>query len=285
MTHVGKILVVAIMFFSTVFLGISTTVFMTSKNWKEETRKKTEEVTKVKKSLTEAHAIVDAAKKELADAQAQAATATTQLNDKIRKLEDTNKRDLEQITDVRGKIVVAEQNAKSALDEATHRREETTLLRTQKSAVEKQANEFKLRQAELIDKIRELERVLETATRNNADLRERVAKYTTALQKNGLSTDITQLKGMENPPPVQGQVNRVDPTNRRIEMSIGADDGLVVGHELNLFRVKPRPEYLGKITVIAVDADQAVGRVIGNTNQGKKIKEGDIVSSTINPRF
>ncbi len=285
MTHVGKILVVTIMLFSLVFLGFSTTVFMTSKNWKEESKKKSDEVAKVKKSLTEAQAIVDTAKKELADAQAQAATATTQLSDKIRKLEDTNKRDLEQITDVRGKIVVAEQNAKSALDEATHRREETALLRTQKSAVEKQANEFKLRQAELNDKIRELERILETATRNNTDLRERVAKYTTLLQKNGLPTDISQIKGVENPPPVQGQVNRVDPTNRRIEMSIGADDGLVVGHELNLYRVKPRPEYLGKIMIIAVDADQAVGRVIGNTNLGKKIKEGDIVSSTINPRF
>ena len=68
------------------------------------------------------------------------------------------------IQDVRGKLVTANENAKSALDEAAHRRDETVLLRTQKSAVEKQANEFKLRQAELIDKIRELERMMDTAT-------------------------------------------------------------------------------------------------------------------------
>ena len=61
-------------------------------------------------------------------------------------------------------------------------------LRDQKSAVEKQANEFKLRQAELNDRIRELERVLETATKNNADLRERVAKFSTLLRQNGIST-------------------------------------------------------------------------------------------------
>ena len=285
MTHVGRILVVAIMAFSLIFLGISTVVFMTSKNWKEETEKQKAEVVKVKKSLTEAQAQVEAAKKELADAQGQAATATKQLSDRIRALEDQNKRDLEQITDVRTKMAVAIQNANSALEDAGAKRAETVLLRTQKSAVEKQANEFKLRQAELTDRIRELERILETATRNNTDLRERVAKFTTLLQKNGLSTDISQIKGLESPPPVEGLIKRVDPTNRRVEISIGSNDGLVDGHLLYLFRTKPRPEYLGKIQIVAVDPDQAVGRVIGNTFQGKKIKEGDIVSSTINPRF
>jgi hypothetical protein len=286
MTQVGKILVLAIVFFSVVFLGISTTVFTTSKNWKEETKKKSDELTKLKKSLADAKAQVDAAKKELTDSQGSAAAQTKQLNDRIRGLEDQNKRDLTDIQDYRGKVVTAEQNAKSALDEAAARREETTLLRTQKSAVEKQANEFKLRQAELIDKIRELERMMDTATKNNSDLRERVAKYTTLLQQNGLSTDITQIKGLENPPPVEGLIKRVDPTNRRVEISIGSDDGLVPGHQLNLYRLKPRPEYLGKIQIVSpVDPNQAVGLVVGKTYQGKQIKEGDIVSSTISPRF
>jgi F0F1-type ATP synthase membrane subunit b/b' len=285
MTHVGRILVVVIMAFSLVFLGISTVVFMTSKNWKEESAKKTAEVAKVKKSLTEAQAQVDAAKKELADAQGQAAAATKKLNDNIVALEDDKKRALEQITDIRAKLATAVENANSALQEAGAKREETVLLRTQKSAVEKQANEFKLHEAELTDKIRELERINNTGDRNNKDLRERVAKFTTLLQKNGLSTDISQIKGLESPPPVQGQIKRVDATNRRVVMTIGSDDGLVVGHELNLFRVSPRPEFLGKIQIVAVDPDQAVGRVVGKTYQGKKIKEGDIVSSSISPRF
>ena len=50
-------------------------------------------------------------------------------------------------------------------------------------------------------------------------------------------------------------------------------------------RTMPRPEYIGKITIISVEPDQSVGRVIGTTYQGKKIKEGDIVSSTIKPRI
>src|SRR5262249_49027454 len=120
---------------------------------------------------------------------------------------------------------------------------------------------------------------------NNSDLREKVAKFSTLLQRAGLPTDISQIKGVESPPPVQGQVKRVHPDNRRIELTIGSDDGLVVGHELYLYHTTPRPEYLGRVRIISVDPDQAVARVVGNTYQGKKIKEGDVVSSTIVPRF
>ena len=89
--------------------------------------------------------------------------------------------------------------------------------------------------------------MLDTATKNNTDLRERSPSSPRSSRSNGLSTDISQIKGMENPPPVSGQVKKVDPTNKRLEITIGSDDGLVVGHELYLFRTKPRPEYLGKV--------------------------------------
>jgi len=285
MTQVGKILVLVIMAFSLIFLGISTMVFMTSKNWREESRKKADEVTKVKKSLTDEQAKLAEAKKNLEDAQAAAQQATKALESRIRTLEDQNKRDLAQIEQVRKDLETAQQTAKTSLDEVEFRRKETVALREQKSAVEKQANEYQLRQAELNDHIRELERMMDTATKNNASLRDQVGKYTTLLQSRGISTDISQIKGLESPPPVTGQVTRVDPTSKRLEISIGADDGLVIGHELFLYRTKPRAEYLGRGQIIAVDPDQAVVRVMGNTVQGKKIKEGDIVSSTIVPRF
>jgi len=284
MTHVGKILVLVIMAFSLVFLGTSTVVFVTSKNWKTATEQQKQEVVKVKKKFDEAQAVADAAKNELAAAQANAQAATKALENRIKTLEDQNKRDLDQITDVRGRLVSAQQSAKSSLDEVEAKRNETALLRQQKSAVEKQANEFQLRQAELNDRIRELERMQETATKNNTDLREQVAKFSTLLQKNGLSTDITQIKGLESPPPVDGLIKEVDSSNRRIVISIGSDDGLVQGHELYVYRTKPRPEYVCKVQIIAVDPDQAVCRVVGNTNQGKKMKEGDIVSSSVKPR-
>jgi len=285
MTQVGKILVLVIMAFSLIFLGISTMVFVTSKNWKDATAKKDAEVKKIKGELSTEQAKLGEAKKNLEDAQALAQQATKALSSRIQTLEDQNKRDLAQIQQVRQDLAVATQSAKSSLEEVDSRRKETMLLRDQKSAVEKQANDYQLRQAELNDRIRELERMLDTAKNNNKDLLERVAKYTTLLQRSGLSTDIAQIKGLEAPPPVTGEVTKGDPTNKMFEISIGADDGLVIGHELFFYRTKPRPEYLGKGQIVRVDPDQAVVRVQGSTVQGKKIKEGDIVSSSITPRF
>ncbi len=285
MTFVGRILVIVIMIFAVIFLGISTVVYSTAKNWKTAHQEQVKKVDELKKKLADAQAQKDAASKGLEDAKNTFDAHAKNLNNQISSLEDQNKRSASEIQDVRSKLAVADQNAKSALDEVEARRKETILLRDQKSAVEKQANEFKLHQAELNDKIRELERMLDTASKNNSDLRERVGKFSTLLRQNGLSDDITQIKGIESPPPVQGEISRVDASNRRVEMTIGSDDGLVPGHELFVFRTSPRPEYVGKISVLSVDPDQAVGKVIGHTYQGKKIKEGDIVSSTIKPRF
>jgi SMC interacting uncharacterized protein involved in chromosome segregation len=285
MTYVGKILVIVIMAFSLIFLGISTVVFTTSKNWKAATEEQKKKVSDLTKKLSDAQAGVEAANKDLNAAKVNFDALVQQFNDKIKQQENDIASAQQQITQARTEVGNAQINAKTALEDAEARRKETEQLRGQKSAVEKQANEFKLKQTELNDRIRELERILETATKNNTDLRERVGKFSALLKRNGLSDDISQIKGMESPPPVVGEVKRVDPSNRRVEISIGSDDGLVVGHELLLLRQTPRPEYLGKITIIAVDPDQAVGRVIGTTYQGKKIREGDLVSSTIKPRI
>lgn len=283
MTFVGRIFVIVIMAFSLLFLGISTVVFTTTKNWKGEAEKQKREVSKLETSLNTAKAAADAAKKELEAAKISYDTQTKVLGDQVKALNDEVASDREQITAARGKIADAQTNAKAALTEAEDRRNETTALREQKAAVEKQANEYKLNQTELNDKIRELERMLETTQRTRDDLRDQVARFATKLRQNGLSDDISTIRGVESPPKVAGEVLRVDPRTQTVEFTNGSDEGLVVGHEMVVFRTKPRPEYIGKLRIIEVDPDQSVGRVIGTTVNGKKIKEGDIVSSTINP--
>jgi phage shock protein A len=285
MTFVGKILVIVIMAFSLLFLALSTVVYTTSRNWMVATKKEQDDSVKLKKKVQDAQAGSEAAKKGLEDAKVAFAAEKTRLESALANQLEQNNRALSELTAARNQQVAADQTAKSTLEEVEDKRQQTELLRTQLSAVEKQANEFKLHQAELNDHIRELERTLDTATKHNADLRERVAKFSTLLRTNGLSDDISQIKGLESPPPVVGEVKRIDPTNRLLELTIGSDDGLVVGHQLYIFRVKPRPEYIGKVVIVTIDPDQSVAKVIGNTFQGKKIKEGDIVSSTIKPQF
>lgn len=284
MTYVGKILVIVIMALSLIFLGVSTVVFSTAKNWRTATEEQKKKVSEFQKKLTDAQAGVDAAKKELEAAKTNYDALAKAKEADIARLQKETEVEQQQITQARQEVADAQANAKTALAEAESRRNEAQHLRDIRAAVEDQANKYKIKQSELFDRIHELERILDTATKNNADLRDRVAKFSTLLRQNNISDDISQVKGTETAPPVMGEVKTIEPTNRKVVITIGSDDGLRVGHELYMFREKPRPEYIGKITIISVDPDQAVGRVNGTTYQGKKIKEGDIVSSTIKPR-
>ena len=281
MTFVGKILVIVIMAFALLFLGISTVVFTTHTNWKEETRKQREKVTELNKKGGELTAHVDVLTKDLEKAKSDHKLAIDAAEKRIAALDDENKRSLAETTAVRNELEAAQQNARTALSEADERLKETKLIRDQKSAVEKQANDYKLQQTELNDKIREQERQNATLEANKKDLLDKVAAFSTLLRRNGLSDDIRDIKGVVSPPDVRGEVARIDVANRKMELTIGSDDGLVVGQEFFLFREKPVPEYLGKVKIVSVDPDQAVATVVGNTVQGKKIHEGDIVSSKI----
>jgi len=284
MTFVGKILVIVIMALALVFLGVSIVTFTTATNWKAEAAKLQTEKQKVESKNRDATAAVEAAKKDLAAAQQSHALAAKELDNRIAALEAEQKRLQEEITQSRSALEVAQQNAKTALDEASARKQETDLLREQKSAVEKQANEYKIRQTELNDAIRLLTRERDVAKENNKDLRDRVARFSALLKSKGLSDDIRNVKALETPPAVRGEVLRVSQQNNRIELSIGSDDGLVPGHELYIYRLRPQPEYLDRVKILSADPDQSVAQVIGTTTNGKKIQEGDIVSSTIRPR-
>jgi hypothetical protein len=284
MTFVGKILVIVIMAFALLFLGISTVVFTTHTNWKEETGKQKKKVDDLTKKNGDLQAALDVAKKDFETSQAENQTAVTKSNERIAALDAEIRRTQDEATEAKKNVEEAQQSAKTALAEADSRRQETEQLRKLRSDVEKQANDYKLQQTELNDRIRELERMNRTLDANTKDLRDRVARYSTLLRQNGLSDDIRNIKGLESPPAVQGVVEKIDPQGRRVEISIGSDDGLVTGHELFLYRTQPRPEYLGKLRIILVDPDRAVAEVIGKTVQGKKIMEGDVVTSTIRPR-
>jgi len=284
MTFVGKILVVVIMAFSLIFLGMSAVVFTTENNWRQATQEAKKKYDDLERKNKATIADNEVARKDLEAAKSAHLAAQKALDDRINAMNADIKRAEEENSQSKTVLTQAQQSARSSLEEADAMRKEVALLREQKSEVEKQANEYKLHQTELNDQIRELSRNLETASNNGKALRDRVARFQTLLRSKGLSDDISQFKGTENAPPVEGEVVRVSARNDQLELSVGSDDGLAVGHELYLYRTKPRPEYLGRVRIISVDPDQAVGRVIKSTVQGKKIKEGDIVSSTIRPR-
>jgi len=281
MTFVGKILVILIMAFSLVFLGVSTVVFTTATNWKTKSAAQTKEIEEFKRKLADAQAKATAADAQLKAAQAEHAKQTTERENRYAELDKQVKDAETEMTQARSQLEVAQKNAQVALAEATARKGEIDVLNETLAKAQKQANEFNAQNIKLTDDIRVLDRQKTTAEQNAKDLRSLNLKFTAYARKTGIPLEkIDAMDTTTVPPPVEGKVVELNPTRRSMEISIGSDDGLAVGQELYVFRIQPRAEYIGKVKIVTVEPDRAVADIIGVTVLGKKVQEGDIVSST-----
>ncbi len=285
MTYVGKILVIVIMIFAIGFLFLSTMIFMTERDWKKEVDRLKGEQSKLTGALTEQKGIKTQLENDLIAAEKARAGQVKDLEAQIANLnQETTTRQTE-ITAQRKEIETSLQSTSSAQQQAEAKDAETSKIREQLRAIQNEANAYKLQQMELKDKIRELELEKEAAERNNKKLRDDNLTYQEIIRSNGLNADPGYYQRRDRPlPVVDGEILKADNQNRRYQISVGKDDGIEPPDELYVYRTKPKPEYLGVLRVQIADSDQAVATLVGSTVQGKKIQEGDIVSTTIRPR-
>jgi hypothetical protein len=281
MTFVGKILVILIMAFSLVFLGVSTVVFTTATNWKDKSTKQAEETKKIQGQLRDAQAKVTAAEGQLKTATDEHKKQIAEKDTRIADLDKQTKDAEGEMTQARSQLETAQQTAKTSLAEATARKGEIDVLNETLAKAQKQANDFSAQNIELTDQIRILQREKATAEQNAKDLRDFNGRLIAYGRQKGFSFEgVDRLDPNKVPPVVEGKVTQLNATRRSMEISIGSDDGLAAGQELYVFRVQPRADYIGKVKIVSVYPDQAVAEIIGNPVNGKKVQEGDIVSST-----
>ncbi len=72
-------------------------------------------------------------------------------------------------------------------------------------------------------------------------------------------------RNYENPPRVnvKGLIDRVDKQDPTlVQITLGSDAGLEQNNTLEVYRLSPQPEYLGRLRLTAVYAHAAVGRII-----------------------
>ena len=82
------------------------------------------------------------------------------------------------------------------------------------------------------------------------------------------------------PPRVDGIILASN-ANGYVEISIGSDDGLEQGHELDVYRMGPslaENKYLGKIRVVETQADRSVAQVLPNFRKGTIQKEDRVAT-------
>jgi len=141
-----------------------------------------------------------------------------------------------------------------------------------------------------------LEDQLSTLTQTHTELTaqyDSTLKELSTLQKivrsYNIETDAQSVAALSEPPPkVEGVVRdiRKDQANRTkfVHITLGSDDGLRVGHELDVYRSAERnngrAKYLGRIRIWSVTPDEAVGLVVEAAKNGI-IEVGDNVTTKL----
>jgi chromosome segregation ATPase len=112
-------------------------------------------------------------------------------------------------------------------------------------------------------------------------LSQKLARAESPTSGNGRATRDPNAK---NPPAVfvKGVVTKVLKDRGLVEVSIGSDDGVNEGNTLEVYRLKPKPEYLGTIKILEAFEHKAVGRIIRTAGVRRSpIVKNDEVASKI----
>jgi septal ring factor EnvC (AmiA/AmiB activator) len=273
MNIIGKIFVFAVFIMSLVFMSFGVAIYSTHTNWREEITKSgglndqlkaaQDEVAERQQRITELTKQVSESEvaRDNVIAQIQAA-----LREKNQLLMDLRKKVDEQ-EQARGKaqdeLALKSRELEEATDEINGLRES---IRNQQQSLDDQVK----RTADMAVELHEKESQLVIIRERRSQLEKQVANARILLQQMGLN-----VNSPAQMPDVDGVVIAVG--REAIELSLGGDDGLQQGHELEVFR---DDTYLGRIRVVTVRPDKAVATVIPEFKRGF-IQRGDRVASRL----
>jgi hypothetical protein len=122
------------------------------------------------------------------------------------------------------------------------------------------------------------------AERLEARLRETEVEIAKLRRAGGAGTGGTSLVSTANPPSqyVEGIVTEATQRGDLLRISIGSDAGLAKGNTLDVYRLKPSPQYLGQIRLTDVRANESVGQPVDRLKG--PVQKGDLVASDVTPK-
>lgn len=285
MNLVGKIFVVLIFVMSLVFMSTAVMVYATHRNWKDEIyrteakgnlgfglKKQVEDKTAENKKLAaEQEALQTTLKAEVAAHGQQLAKLETERNQKVTELADAVKQrdDLTaQARKLTEDLAVAQQNLAAKTTEVTGLRNQIRTVQAESDTKAKQV-------VEVTEKNNQLTGDLGRLKERNAQLAEQVAKAGLLLAK----VDMTIETPLDlQPPKVDGLVLATSGTqNDLLEISLGTDDGIRIGHTIDVYR---EGKYLGRAEIKKTESNRAVAAVDPKIHLGP-IQKGDRVTTRI----
>lgn len=284
MNTIGKIFVFALFIMSLVFMSFAVALYSTHTNWRDEIMRSREQIKPgqqlgYKAQLDQAKTERNNLSAEITKLQAEVAASEAARDQVVAKiqtaLEEKNK-DLEVLRKEKEARELEREKAQAELAAARLELEAASKVvadlraevRSQQDKVDEQVD----RAAKIASELHEKESFLEIASERKAQLEKQVANARLLLQQSGLSIDNLPRDAV---PKIDGVVTNV--VDDSIELSLGGDDGLQMGHELDVYR---NDQYLGRVRVVSIKPDKAVAVVIREFVRGV-IQRGDKVATRL----
>jgi len=259
-TFTGKILTVVTLLLSVMFAAMAVTVFATHKNWKAYAASLASANSKLNSEnqtyRTQINSYKERLKREqmarqmaLAALETELAVANTQSSDAV-------------ADNLRLQQQVGEMTTKNQVDTAllaTYTTENNglkTSLQQEQLSRDKIFNSY----VSTIDQLHENQGILNETTLRSSELAEMSARYKDIIDRIGPAATTAQ----ELPLPLDGVVVAVG--QELIEVSVGSDDGLKVGHTLDVFR--KGGTYLGRVIVKKTLPDRSVAEILPEFRKG-----------------
>jgi hypothetical protein len=160
---------------------------------------------------------------------------------------------------------------KTAQDRLLALESEAKMLRDELRTVQRDLDAKFLQVVSLTDQLNQAVSMEQILNERNREATFQIARMKKVMDANGL-TETSLVDHIA--PPVEGVVLEVSDKDL-IEISIGNDDGLKIGHSLDVYRDNT---YLGRIVIRKTGPDRAVGQVQRELQRGQ-IKRGDRVTT------
>jgi len=260
-TFIGKILTGLTLVLSILFASLSVVVFATHRNWRDESKKLETSVTELTNANTRLREDIQRSKDEYAREQLARKMAIASLETQLQTAVDLAKRAKDESDSLNAQIgtLVSKGNTDSTQLAAVT--SEVSELRTQLRDSRADRDSQFAEATRLTDEVHGLQGVKDTLTAKNVQLAASNARFQKVLEANNL-TEFDEVESI--PPKVDGIVVAVAERDL-IEVSLGADDGLKIGHTLDVHR---GAVYLGRVVIKQTSPNRAVAQVLPEFRKG-----------------
>lgn len=270
MNLAGKFLTFLILFMSIVFLVLAVVTGATHKEWKKIAADNKLAAENYQQLLNEAKEQTTVGKRLLAAEATSRQQQLAQLNSELQK-ERTN-RDIK-VTEYNEQFTIAKSRGVALESSEARLKQQDAEITQQRDLNKNLIDEVAKRRQEvsaLTNSLFKLQGDLEVLRSREGNLSEQIAKMQKVLLKNGLTPEnLTD----EIPPNIEAIVLKAE--DELIIVAAGTDDGLRIGHTMNIYR---GDRFLGKAVISKSEFNIAAARILPEYRQAV-VLEGDIVTT------